>query len=150
MQLDGCMIIALCRAASSCSHRSLYRYRTKVCNWPRGPNRDPLGPKWAPEGPVGPNWAREDPKRSQEGPVGQKWDLSGGIPHCVPSRVVCPQRICMPSRDSYALKGLVCPQGICMPSRDLYALKGLGPHGPGQWGPSPLRAYKSLEGIQIP
>ena len=45
---------------------------------------------------------------------------------CMPSRVVCPQRICMPSRDLYALKGLVCAQGICMPSRDL---RDLGPMG---------------------
>ena len=30
---------------------------------------------------------------------------------CVASRVVCPQGICVPSRDLYALKGLICPQG---------------------------------------
>ena len=71
----------------------------------------------------------------------------GGIPPCVPSRVVCLQRICMPSRDLYALKGFVV--GMC--SRDLYALKGLVcAHIMGPWDPSPLRAYMSLEGIQIP
>ena len=66
---------------------------------------------------------------------------------------VCPQGTCMPSRDLYALKGFVCPQGTCMPSRDLGPL-GRAHVGPGsKWAPgrlpSPLKAYKSLEGIQI-
>ena len=55
----------------------------------------------------------------------------------LPSRVACPQRICMPSRDLYALKGFVCPQGICMSSKDLGPLAR--PMGP-----------KTLEDIQIP
>ena len=62
---------------------------------------------------------------------------------------------CMPSENLYALKGLVCPQGTCMPSRDLYCMPsrdfrpmGRAHMGPGP-SPSPLRAYRSLEGIRI-
>ena len=51
---------------------------------------------------------------------------------CMPSRVVCPQRICMLSRDLYALKGFVC------------GALGLGPIWARPMGP------KSLEGIQVP
>ena len=58
---------------------------------------------------------------------------------------------CVPSEDSYALKGLVCPQGTCMPSRDLYALKGLvctpGSGGP---GPGPWAHMGPAQGAQDP